>query len=41
MMGIWLRSTAKEELQQNVEKFADELLEAKAAYQQTVTWHYW
>ncbi len=35
IMDIWVRSTQKEALQQNVEQLAERILEAKAAYQQT------
>lgn len=35
VMDIWLRSTQKEELHQNIESFADKILQARAEYQKT------
>jgi SNF2 family DNA or RNA helicase len=35
IMDIWLRSTQKEELQQNIESFAEQILQARGEYQKT------
>jgi hypothetical protein len=35
VLDIWLRSTRKEELQQNIETFAEQILQARTEYQKT------
>jgi hypothetical protein len=35
VLDIWLRSTQKEELRQNIENFAEQILQARAEYQKT------
>jgi superfamily II DNA/RNA helicase len=35
VLDIWLRSTQKDELQQNIENFAEQILQARAEYQKT------
>jgi SNF2 family DNA or RNA helicase len=35
VLDIWLRSTRKEELHQNIENFAEQILQARAEYQKT------
>ncbi len=35
VLDIWLRSTQKEELHQNIENFAEQILQARAEYQKT------